>query len=447
MTNDLTKGPILPALFRFTVPLIAGNLLQLTYNAVDSMIVGRYVGKEALAAVGTSNPLMTLVLLFTNGICLGAGLLVSYHYGAEDHSTLRRQVSTGLCAGTVFSLAAGILIALFSPWILSLLRADPIIVRQASGYLRIIMLGLVFSFMYNYFASMLRAMGDSRSPLIFLAVSTVLNIAGDLILVAYLNLGIFGAAISTVICEALSSLLCWTYIYRNIPILRLGRQWLTVDYRLLKKTLSFGIVSALQQSSVQLGKLVIQAFVNTLGVTATASFNAVNRADDFAIVPEQNIAHAMSSVMAQNAGARHTGRMKQTFRYGIFLELCFSIFVAVLLYLFAEPIMRLFTSDLDVIAEGVSYLHLIAFMYPAPALTNGFQGYFRGTGDLRITLISSIINMVFRCLSCYVLLYHFGFRFSVIPWSYLAGWIAMMLYEVPILINRWRRTDHFEQED
>ena len=139
--------------------------------------------------------------------------------------------------------------------------------------------------------------------------------------------------------------------------------------------------------------------------------------------------------------------MKQTFRYGIFLELCFSIFVAVLLYLFAEPIMRLFTSDLDVIAEGVRYLHLIAFMYPAPALTNGFQGYFRGTGDLRITLISSIINMVFRCLSCYVLLYHFGFRFSVIPWSYLAGWIAMMLYEVPILILRWRRTDHFEQED
>ena len=446
MTQDLTKGPILPALIRFTIPLIAGNLLQLTYNAVDSMIVGRYVGREALAAVGTSNPLMTLVLLFTNGICLGAGLLVSYHYGAEDHETLQRQVSTGLCAGAAFSVTAGILVALLSSFIMKLLRADPMILAEASGYLRVIMLGLVFSFMYNYFASMLRAMGDSRSPLIFLAVSTVLNIAGDLILVAGLGLGITGAAISTVICEALSAVLCWIYIYQKIPVLRLGRKWLIIDYRLLKKTLSFGIVSALQQSSVQLGKLVIQAFVNTLGVTSTAAFNAVNRTDDFAIVPEQNIAHAMSSVMAQNAGAHHSGRMKQTFRYGIYLELGFSIVIAVLLYGFAEPIMRLFTADADVIKEGADYLHLIAFMYPAPALTNGIQGYFRGTGDLRITLISSIINMVFRCVSCYILLYVFGFDFAVLPWSYLAGWIAMMAYEVPILLMRQTRKNGFETE-
>ena len=444
MTNDMTKGPILPALIRFTVPLIAGNLLQLTYNAVDSMIVGRYVGKEALAAVGTSNPLMTLVLLFTNGICLGAGLLVSYHYGAEDHETLQRQVSTGLCAGSVFSIAAGLLITVLSTAIMRLLRADPAILAEASGYLQIIMMGLIFSFMYNYFASMLRAMGDSRSPLIFLAISTVLNIVGDLILVAGLRLGIVGAAVSTVICEALSAVLCWIYIYQKIPVLRLGKKWLVVDYRLLKKTLSFGIVSALQQSSVQLGKLVIQAFVNTLGVTATAAFNAVNRTDDFAIVPEQNIAHAMSSVMAQNAGAHHSNRMKQTFRYGIYLELGFSIVIAVLLYGFAEPIMRLFTADADVIREGVEYLHLIAFMYPAPALTNGIQGYFRGTGDLRITLISSIINMVFRCISCYILLYHLGFTFSVLPWSYLAGWIAMMVYEVPILLSRQARKNGFE---
>ncbi|MBP3868543.1 MAG: MATE family efflux transporter, partial [Solobacterium sp.] len=384
MTNDLTKGPIFSALIRFTIPLIAGNLLQLTYNAVDSMIVGRYVGKEALAAVGTSNPLMTLVLLFTNGICLGAGLLVSYQYGAKDHETLQRQVSTGLCAGGVFSLSAGILTALLSVPIMKLLQADPAILSEASGYLRIIMLGLVFSFLYNYFASMLRAMGDSRSPLIFLAISTVLNILGDMILVAWLRLGIVGAAISTVVCEALSAVLCWRYIYRNIPILRLGRKWLIVDYRLLKKTLSFGIVSALQQSSVQLGKLVIQGFVNTLGVSATAAFNAVNRTDDFAIVPEQNIAHAMSSVMAQNAGAHHASRMRKTFRYGIYLELGFSLFVMAVLYTMAEDLMRLFTMDAEVIQKGVDYLHLIAFMYPLPAMTNGIQGYFRGTGDLRI---------------------------------------------------------------
>ena len=410
------------------------------------MIVGRYVGKEALAAVGTSNPLMTLVLLFTNGICLGAGLLVSYQYGAKDHETLHRQVSTGLCAGGVFSLSAGILTALLSVPIMKLLQADPAILAEASGYLRIIMLGLVFSFLYNYFASMLRAMGDSRSPLIFLAISTVLNILGDMILVAWLRLGIVGAAISTVICEALSAVLCWRYIYRNIPILRLGRKWLIVDYRLLKKTLSFGIVSALQQSSVQLGKLVIQGFVNTLGVSATAAFNAVNRTDDFAIVPEQNIAHAMSSVMAQNAGAHHASRMRKTFRYGIYLELGFSLFVMAGLYTMAEELMRLFTMDAEVIQKGVDYLHLIAFMYPLPAMTNGIQGYFRGTGDLRITLISSLINMIVRCTTCYILLYRYRLGFTILPWSYLAGWVAMMIYEVPILVFRQTRRNGFETE-
>ena len=301
--------------------------------------------------------------------------------------------------------------------------------------------GLVFSFMYNYLASMLRAMGDSRSPLLFLAVSTALNIAGDLLLVAKLRLGITGAAISTVVCEALSAVLCWAYIWFKIPILRLGKKWLTVDYRLLKKTLSFGIVSALQQSSVQLGKLVVQAFVNNLGVTSSAAFNAVNRADDFAIVPEQNIAHAMSSVMAQNAGAHHSDRIKKTFVCGVALELAFAAVITVLLYTFAGPIMRLFTTDADVIKEGTDYLHLIAFMYPLPALTNAFQGYFRGTGDLRITLNSSLINMGFRCGTCWILLYRMGFAFAVVPWSYFAGWAAMMIYEVPVLIARNRKLD------
>ena len=418
MTQDLTKGPILPQLVKFTLPLIAGNLLQLTYNAADSMIAGRFIGKEALAAIGTGNPLMTLVLLFTNGICLGAGLLVSYQYGAKDHSTLKRQVSTGLCAGAVFSLTAGAMIALFSRQIMSLLRVDPSILSLASGYLRIIMAGLIFSFIYNYLASMLRAMGDSKTPLYFLAVSTGLNIAGDLLFVAYLRMGVTGAALSTVICEALCAVFCWIYLYQKIPSLRLGKKWLVVDPYLLKKTLSFGIVTALQQSSVQLGKIVVQGFVNT---------------------PEQNIAHAMSSVMAQNAGAHKYNRVKETFAWGIVLELGFSFVIAAVLYLFAPQIMQLFTLDQGVIAEGTQYLHLIAFMYFLPALTNGIQGYFRGIGDLRITLVSSIINMTVRCITCWFLLYRFGFSFTAIPWSYLAGWAGMILYEVPILIRHLRK--------
>lgn len=438
-TKDMTTGPIFGPLVMFTIPLIMGNLLQLTYNAADSMIVGRYVGKEALASVGTSNPLMTLILLFTNGICLGAGILVSFHYGAKEEGTLKRQVSTGMIAGILFSLVTGFLIAAAAGPVMHLLRADPEIIDQAAGYLRIIMAGLVFSFVYNYLASMLRAMGDSRSPLIFLAISAGLNIAGDLFFVVILRMGITGAAISTVLCEALSALLCWVYVYRRIPVLRLGRGWLTVDFKLLRQTLSYGIVSALQQSTVQMGKLFVQAFVNSLGVISAAAFSAVNRTDDIAIIPEQNIAHAMSSVMAQNVGAHHSGRVRKIFRCGILLEIGFGVAVGMLLYMFAEPIIGLFTKDAGVIGEGTRYLRLIAFMYPAPAITNGIQGYFRGIGDLKITLISSLINMFVRVLTCYVLLFHMGFRFEIIPWAYLAGWAAMTVFELPYLLHLQRK--------
>ena len=433
MTKDMTKGPIFSTLVKFMIPLIMGNLLQLTYNAADSMIVGRYIGQEALAAVGTSNPLMTLVILFTNGICLGAGILVGYEYGAKRLENLQKQVSTGMLAGIAFSLAMAFVIWLLAVRIMVLLQVDGKILSAAAGYLRIIMAGLVFSFIYNYLASMLRAMGDSRSPLIFLGISAVLNILGDLLLVVAAGLGILGAALSTVICEALSALLCWIYIYRKVPELRLGRRWLYFDRRLLKITISYGIVSALQQSTVQMGKLAVQAFVNTLGVSATAAFNATNRIDDYAMIPEQNMAHAMSSVMAQNAGAHQQKRMRKAFYYGMYLEMGFGILVGVVLYFCALPVMQLFTREEAVITEGVKYIHLIAFMYPLPALTNGIQGYFRGVGDLKVTLFSSMLNMGARVLCCYILLFQFGMRFEAIPWSYLAGWIAMLVFEVPYL--------------
>ena len=439
MTKDMTKGPILGTLVRFMIPLIAGNLLQLTYNAVDSMIVGRYVGQAALAAVGTSNPLMTLVLLFTNGICLGAGILVGYEYGAKQIEKLQRQVSTGMLAGLVFSALVTAAFFLLARPLMQLLRADPVILGSAVGYLRMIMLGLVFSFIYNYLASMLRAMGDSRSPLYFLGISAGLNILGDLFLVVACGLGIFGAALSTVICEALSALLCWIYIYRKVPELRLGKRWLVFDRKMFRTTVSYGIVSALQQSTVQMGKLAVQAFVNTLGVSTTAAFNATNRIDDYAVVPEQNMAHAMSSVMAQNAGAHQEKRVKKAFRFGMYLELGFGVAIGLLLYSFAGPVMRLFSREEAVVAEGVKYLHLIAFMYPLPAMTNGIQGYFRGTGDLKVTLWSSMINMGVRVASCYVMLFRFGMRFEAIPWSYLAGWIAMLAFEVPYLAARLRK--------
>lgn len=433
MTNDMTQGKILPILIKFTIPLVLGNLLQLTYNAVDSIIVGQYVGKEALAAVGTSNPLLTLIILFVQGICLGAGILVGTLYGAKDYKTLRREVSTAMIFGVVFSLALTAAALAAAPLLLQILQVDGAIRAEAAAYLRIIMCGLVFNFIYNFFASTLRAMGDSRSPLYFLGISAVINIIGDLIFVVGFSMGTTGCAISTVLSELLSCLLCWAYIRRKIPILNLGKEWIVFDSVLLKEIIQYGFVSALQQSTVQLGKLGIQGIVNTMGVTATAAFTAINRVDDYAYIPEQNIGHAMTSVMAQNRGAGEMKRVRASFRVGMYIELVYGAVLGIFLLFFANPVMHLFTHDEATVVLGEQYLHLIALMYIVPAVTNGIQGYFRGMGDLKITLWSSLINMGARVAACALLVFVCRMGITALPWAYLIGWAAMMLYELPFL--------------
>lgn len=435
MTKDMTKGAILPLLIRFTIPLILGNLLQLTYNAADSIIVGRYVGNDALAAVGTSNPLMTLIILFVQGVCLGAGILIGTLYGAKDYNRLKKQISTSMLAGLGFSLTITAAAVIAAPWLLRLLQVDEAILPVSVSYLRIIMCGLVFNFIYNYFASVLRAMGDSRTPLLFLGISAVINIAGDIFFVAVLRMEVEGCAVSTVLCEAISCLLCWIYIKKKIPLLNMGREWFVFEKSMLKETFQYGMVSALQQSTVQIGKLGIQSIVNTMGVTSTAAFAAINRIDDFAYIPEQNIGHAMTSVMAQNRGAGEKERVRKAFYIGMIVEVVYGFAAGALLILMAKPLMGLFTTDEETIQAGVQYLHLIAFMYIVPALTNGVQGYFRGIGDLKITLWSSIINFAVRLISCVPMVFVYNMGIMALPWAYLCGWAAMMLYEFPFLFR------------
>lgn len=295
------------------------------------------------------------------------------------------------------------------------------------------MCGLVFNFIYNFFASTLRAMGDSRSPLYFLGISAVINIIGDLIFVVCFSMGTIGCAISTVLSEVLSCFLCWAYIRRKIPILNLGKEWIVFDSVLLKEIIQYGFVSALQQSTVQLGKLGIQGIVNTMGVTATAAFTAINRIDDYAYIPEQNIGHAMTSVMAQNRGAGEMKRVRTAFRVGMHIELVYGAVLGIFLLFFANPVMRLFTHDEATVAMGEQYLRLIALMYIVPAVTNGIQGYFRGMGDLKITLWSSLMNMGARVAACVLLVFVCKMGITALPWAYLIGWAAMMLYELPYL--------------
>lgn len=439
MTKDLTTGKIMPILVNFTVPLVLGNLFQLTYNAVDSIIVGHFVGKEALAAVGICNPVSTLMILFLNGLCMGASILMGIQYGAKDYETLHRQISTTLLSGAVFSFFLTLVCVIFAVPILLLLQVDPSIMDMTVQYLRIIFLGLMFTFLYNFFSSTLRALGDSASPLYFLIISAILNIFGDLFFVIVLKAGSNGCAISTVLSEALCCLFCIIYIQKKVPILRLGKKRLVFDARLLKKTIAYGWASAMQQATVQMGKIAIQALVNTMGVSVAAAFAVVNRIDDFAITPEQNIAHAMTALMAQNKGAGKNDRMREGFRCGMILELVYGAAVMLICLGFARPLMSLFVKDEEVIGHGVVYLHLIAVMYILPAITNALQGFFRGIGDLKVTLMSSFTNMAVRVIAAapMVLLWNFGIE--ALPYSYLAGWIAMLLVETPLMLRIYRK--------
>ena len=420
MTKDMTTGPITPLLVNFTIPLVLGNLFQLTYNAVDSIIVGKFVGEDALAAVGTSNPLMTLAILFINGVCLGAGILVSLAFGAGDTELVERQVSTTAIAGSVFSLVFSLTCVILANPLLRLLQVPEEILPIAVNYLRIVFGGLLFTFFYNFLAATMRALGDSKSALYFLMISSVLNIGGDLFFVEVLDWGSEGCALSTVLSEALCCVFCLIYIRWKVPVLQLGRRWFIFDSSLLKKTISYGWTSAMQQATVQLGKIAIQAIVNTMGVNAMAAFAAAGRIDDFAYVPQQNIGHATTTLMAQNRGAGKKERVRASF-------------------FFAAPIIRLFVTDAAVEHLGVRFLTLVSLFYLMPSLTNGIQGGFRGLGDLKITLNSSTLNMAGRVAAAAVFVLLMKMDIEALPYSYVVGWILMLVYEAPMMVKYLRK--------
>ena len=437
----MTEGKIIPQLTGFTIPLILGNLFQLTYNAADSVIVGKFVGDDALAAVGTAGPIMNMVILFISGMCMGAGILMSTQYGAKKYAQLECQISTAMIGGLAFSAAVTVLLLIFAHPLLVLLQVPQDIIGTAAVYLRIIFSGLTFTFIYNFFSNTLRALGDSRAPLIFLIISAVLNVVLDLFFVLVLRWGVPGSALATVLSEALCCLFCLGYIKKKVPLLCLGEKWKVFDRAVLGRTFSYGITSALQQMCVQLGKICVQTIVNVQGVAFIAAFTAINRVDDFAMTPQQNIAHASTTFMAQNRGAGKNRRMKQGFYCTILLETIYTAVVLALVFGFSRQIMELFVGNdsEEVVTLGISYLKLIAFMYVMPAATNIIQGFFRGLGDLKVTLISTILNMSARFLTAWIMIHIMHGGFDRLAWANFFGWIAMLAFQIPMITHRWKK--------
>ena len=436
---DMTQGSITRQLISYSVPLILGNLFQLTYNAVDSIIAGRFIGKEALAAEGMASPVMNLVILGISGICMGAGVLMSEFFGAKHLEKLKREMSTAVLFGLYFSLAVTGMGIIFTPALLRLLHVPEELMKMTAVYLRIIFIGAPFTYFYNALSSALKSVGDSKTPLKFLMFSSVLNGVLDLIFIGGLGFGIVCSAVTTVAAEAVSAGLSVWYVYQKIPLLRLERGEFVMDRGLLKTTLQYGSVTALQQSCQPVGKVLIQGAVNTLGVDVIAAYNAVTRIDDFACLPEQSISHGITTFVAQNRGAQKPERMKKGFGRGLLLEFGYWIGICAVVLLIRNTVLKLFVTGESAEAIAViagQYLAIMAFFYIFPAFTNGFQGFYRGMGMMKMTLLGTFIQTSLRVIFTWLLTPSMGI--SGVDFACAAGWSVMLLVEIPYYFHLQR---------
>lgn len=436
---DMTQGSITRQLISYSVPLILGNLFQLTYNAVDSIIAGRFIGKEALAAEGMASPVMNLVILGISGICMGAGVLMSEFFGAKHLEKLKREMSTAVLFGLYFSLTVTGMGIIFTPALLRLLHVPEELMKMTAVYLRIIFIGAPFTYFYNALSSALKSVGDSKTPLKFLMFSSVLNGVLDLIFIGGLGFGIVCSAVTTVAAEAVSAGLSVWYVYQKIPLLRLERGEFVMDRGLLKTTLQYGSVTALQQSCQPVGKVLIQGAVNTLGVDVIAAYNAVTRIDDFACLPEQSISHGITTFVAQNRGAQKPERMKKGFGRGLLLEFGYWIGICAVVLLIRNTVLKLFVTgeSAEAIAViGGQYLAIMAFFYIFPAFTNGFQGFYRGMGMMKMTLLGTFIQTSLRVIFTWLLTPSMGI--SGVAFACAAGWSVMLLVEIPYYFHLQR---------
>lgn len=438
--RDMTQGAPLGHLFFYAVPLLLGNWLQLAYNAVDSIIAGRFIGQNALAAEGVAGPVMNLVILAITGLCIGAGVLMSEAFGAGDTEALGQTLATTLLFGGGLCVAVALAGILCTPWILKALAVPASILEITGLYLRITFLGAPFTFFYNALAAGLKSVGDSKTPLKFLAFSAVLNAVLDLVLIGGMGFGIVCSAVTTVVAEGASALLAAFYLIRRVPALCPARDQWKIRLPLLCRILRYGAITALQQAVQPICKVLIQGQVNALGVEAIAAFNAVTRVDDFAFTPEQSIASAITTYIAQNRGAGQLRRIRRGFAVGLRLELGYWLLVGTLTWFFREPVVSLFVTGQGaeaVIALGSSYLGYMAVFYGLPALTNGFQGFYRGMGKMTTTLIGTCLQAGLRAAGAALLAPRMGL--PGIAWSCACGWCVMLLFEVPYYFYTCRK--------
>ena len=441
MENELTKGPVMQTMLRFAVPMILGDLLQQCYNIADTLIVGRYLGESALAAVGSAFSLMTFLTSIILGLAMGSGTVFSIRYGQKDEKGLKEGILASFALLASVTVILNILVFAGLDLIIWFLRTPEELVQMMRDYLAVIFAGLVGIFLYNFFASLLRSLGNSVVPLAFLAVSACLNIVLDLWFVTGLHRGVAGAAEATVISQYVSGIGIAIYTFAKFPQLLRREQGVCLRKSRVKEITSFSALTCMQQSIMNLGILAVQGLVNSFGTTIMAAFAAAVKIDAFAYLPVQDFGNAFSIFTAQNYGAKKPERIKKGIRTAVLVSVSFSLLISLCVCLFAAPLMSLFidASEAAVIAEGARYLRIEGAFYFMIGILFLLYGLYRALGRPGMSVVLTVVSLGTRVALAYALSAVPAFGVMGIWWSVPIGWFLADALGIGYYVLRRKR--------
>ncbi|HAY71077.1 MAG TPA: MATE family efflux transporter [Saprospirales bacterium] len=441
--KDLTVGKEHVQIFYFAVPMLFGNLFQQLYNVVDSVVVGKFLGDDALAAVGASFPIIFLLISLIIGFTIGGSITVSQFFGAKQYDKVRISVDTINVVILVASLVMGTLGIIFSDQIFMLIDLPEKVIPDASVYLRIYLLGLPFLFGFSNISALLRGVGDSKTPLYFLIFSTILNIILDLIFVAGLGYGIASVALATVISQALGLVLAAIWIRKN-DMLRFRLRKIVFDKMIFNKSQRIGLPSGIQHVLFSLGMLALFGIVNKFGVKVIAGYSAAMRLDSLAIMPAMNLSGALSTFVGQNIGAGKFDRIGRGLRATLVMSTGISVSISIIIFFFGESLMKMFSSDPKVIRYGVEYLVIVSSFYFVFSALFSVNAVMRGAGDMIVPMIITLISLwLVRIPFANFFMETMGEK--AVWWSAPAGWMVGLILSFLYYNNgRWKRKFRLE---
>ncbi|MDY5213582.1 MATE family efflux transporter [Intestinibacter sp.] len=431
---DLTEGNIKRQLIYLSIPLLIGSIFQQFYNTIDSIIVGTYVGHDAFAAIGISGTIMNLFIFIVIGCCTGISIITAQLYGEKNYEYMRNEIFLSSVLGGVATIIISVLGIIFMPIILNIIQTPSQLKGYVTQYMNVILGGLISTFLYNFLSSILRSVGNTKMALIFLVISIILNIILDLVLIKQFSMGIIGAALATVISQLVSAVLLYLYIIFKIPFLRVKKGDIKYNFKLIKLTCQYSFVSALHQSSLYIGKLLVQGAVNSLGIDAISAYTATGRIEDVILAFGNSGAEATSIFIAQNTGAKNYKRVLEGFKNALILIQLVCILIILFLFFKSDILLNFFVFDegKSVLNYGVQYFRIISLFYIISLVGSIFVGYYRGTGHVNIPVIGTTLQITIRVILSYLLSRTMGIGGVALATG--IGWVGIITFQISVFV-------------